>query len=98
MAAGIEAELKLSATDDSALDSMAAAERLGPARLGPARTVLETDAYLDTPDGRLAAARWACRLRTRAERSWISLKGPATHRRGAVLHRRPEIDGPVGDP
>lgn len=93
-----EAELKLSAADDATLDRLATIELLGPARLGPAHTILETDAYLDTEDQRLASARWACRLRSREGRRWISLKGPAAHRAGSLLHRRPEIDGPVGDP
>lgn len=98
MPASVETELKLTAADDAALEVLAAAETIGPARLGPATTLEETDVYLDTDDGRLAAARWACRLRTRGARRWISLKGPAMHQPGVALHLRPEEEGPVGEP
>jgi inorganic triphosphatase YgiF len=97
MAATIEVELKLSA-DEAALRSLAAAEGMGPARLGPTRQVEELDIYLDTPDLRLAAARWACRLRTRDGRRTVSLKGPAEHLPGEALHRRPEVEGPGPGP
>lgn len=93
----VESELKLSADSDAPMRALAGAAMLGRATLGPARTVSELDVYLDTPDGRLAAARWACRLRAREGRRWISLKGPALHAPGAAMHRRPEIDGAVGD-
>lgn len=93
MAATIEIELKLRA-DEEALRSLAAADALGPARLGPTREAEEVDIYLDTADRRLAAARWACRLRARDARRTVSLKGPAEHRPGDALHRRPEVEGP----
>ena len=93
-----EAELKLRARDEAALDALAAAPSLGGATLGPATVVHEVDIYLDTADGRLAAARWACRFRTRDGRSWISLKGPARHAPDDPLQRRPEVEGPVGEP
>src|SRR5207237_9751250 len=71
--------------------------------LGAAETFLEVDRYVDTRDGRLAAARWACRLRRRARRHLISLKGPAADASGehggtlgGALHRRQEIEGPAG--
>ena len=91
----IEAELKFRAEDDRPLRTLAAAASLGPARLGPARVVDEVDRYLDTADGRLAAARWACRLRSREGRTFVSLKGPAEHEPGDALHRRPEVEGPA---
>ena len=55
----------------------------------------EVDVYLDTVDGRLAAARWACRLRTRGERVTLSLKGPPDPAAGGWLHRRPEAESPA---
>ena len=55
----------------------------------------ELDRYLDTADLRLAAARWACRLRSREGRTIVSLKGPAEHAPGDLLHRRPELEGPA---
>ena len=97
MTAGrIEAELKFWAADDGPLLALATATRLGPAQLGPARVVHEMDRYVDTADLRLAAARWACRLRSREGRTIVSLKGPAEHRPGDPLHRRREVEGPIG--
>ncbi len=97
MTAGrIEAELKFWASDDRPFHELAAATTLGPAQLGPARVVDEADRYLDTADLRLAGARWACRLRSREGRTIVSLKGPAQHEPGESLHRRPEVEGPVG--
>ncbi len=99
VADGDEVELKLIAKDPEALDDLAGRATLGPARLGPATTADELDRYLDTPDGRLSAARWACRLRTRDGRTIVSLKGPrgATPGHDASLHRRPEREGPADD-
>jgi inorganic triphosphatase YgiF len=94
MASAIETELKLRASE-GALRSLATVEALGPARLGPTREVDEVDVYLDTADRRLGVARWACRLRSREGRRTISLKGPAEHRPGEALHRRPEVEGPA---
>jgi inorganic triphosphatase YgiF len=96
MGAGIEVELKLRAETDTPLATLASAHTLGPARLGPAATVEEIDRYLDTADRRLAAAGWACRLRTRGDVTVISLKGAPRHEPGATLHRRPELEGPAG--
>jgi len=93
----IEAELKFRAADEAPLLALASATSLGPAGLGPARTVAELDRYLDTPDGRLAAVRWACRLRTREGTTIVSLKGPAEHHPGDLVHRRPESEGPAAE-
>lgn len=92
----LEVELKMRA-DAEALEALAVLPRLGTAELGAPRTVDELDQYLDTADEALAAARWACRLRTRDGRRWISLKGPAEHAAGDALHRRPELEGPAPD-
>ena len=102
----VETELKLSATGEGPLQRLAAMRQLGSMLLGTPETFLELDRYLDTGDGRLAAAGWACRHRRRAGRQLISLKGPpaATTDRpdgaleetlGGALHRRPEIEGPA---
>jgi inorganic triphosphatase YgiF len=91
----LESELKFGADGEAPLISLAAATTLGPATLGPARTVEELDRYLDTASLRLAARRWACRLRTRDGHTVISLKGPAEHMPGATLHERREIEGPA---
>jgi inorganic triphosphatase YgiF len=92
----LEAELKYAAADERPLRGLETAATLGPAALGPARTLAELDRYLDTPDLRLAGARWACRLRTREGRIVVSLKGPAEHRPGDTLQLRPELEGPAG--
>lgn len=94
----MEIELKYRARDDGVLERLAAVPTLGPATLDPPRTFDELDRYLDTADGQLAAARWACRLRTRDGRTVISLKGPAAVERAGdprALHRRPELEGPA---
>lgn len=92
MSAVLEVELKLRATE-AALEELATLPSLGPAELGPQAAVDETDVYLDTAGGALAAARWACRLRTRDGRRIVSLKGPAEHAAGDPVHRRPEVEG-----
>jgi inorganic triphosphatase YgiF len=96
VSAAVEIGLKLRGSP-AALDDLAILDRIGTATLGAARTVDELDVYLDTADAALATARWACRLRAREGRRWISCKGPAEHRPGEALHRRPEVEGPVVD-
>jgi inorganic triphosphatase YgiF len=97
MAASLEVELKLRAEDEAPLRRLATIERIGSYGLGPPHEVAELDRYLDTADGRLAAARWACRLRTRDGGVRVSLKGPAEHADGEAVHRRPELEGPASD-
>lgn len=91
----LEVELKYRAAGAEPLRRLATAARLGPASLGAARRIGETDRYLDTEDGRLAAAGWACRLRRRDGPTSLFLKGPATAGSGGGLHRRPELEGPA---
>jgi inorganic triphosphatase YgiF len=93
----LEAELKYTAADEGPLLDLERIEALGSATLGVARTASELDRYLDTADLRLSAARWACRLRSREGRTLVSLKGPAEHDAGELLHRRRELEGPAGD-
>ncbi len=98
VAEGDEVELKLLAIDGRPLEALAARQTLGPARLGAVRVSDEMDRYLDTADGRLSAARWACRLRTRGGRTIVSLKGPSRSTGDdAALHQRPEREGPAED-
>jgi len=92
----IEVELKFRADTGAALDTLTSRDALGEARLGPATTFDEEDRYVDTADGRLAAALWACRLRTRGATVIASLKGPPEPpAEAAGLHRRPEVEGPA---
>src|SRR5688500_8045486 len=91
-----EIEAKFRAESAEPLVALASRPSLGRALLGTARTVDEVDRYLDTDDGHLAAARWACRLRTREGATRISLKGPpATAPTDGWHHRRPEVEGPA---
>ena len=91
----VETELKLSATSTAPLRRLAQVPMLGGTLLGAPKTYLELDRYLDTDDGRLAAAKWACRLRSRSRTHRVSLKGPpvSSNELGGALHRRPEIEG-----
>ena len=90
-----EVEAKFVADDPPVLAELARAPSLAFAGLGPARAALETDRYLDTPDGALASSLWACRLRERDGSIRVSLKGPAQAAAGAWHHRRPEVEGPA---
>ena len=92
-----EVEAKFRAESAEPLIELSARPRLGRALLGIPRTVDEVDRYLDTDDGRLAAARWACRLRTREGATRISLKGPPTAAVTGWQHRRREVEGPATD-
>ncbi len=93
----VETELKLSATSAGPLRRLSEVAALDRLPLGAPETFLENDRYLDTDDGRLADAMWACRLRTRAGIHRVSLKGPqvANDELGGALHRRPEVEGPA---
>jgi inorganic triphosphatase YgiF len=90
-----EIEAKFRADDDAPLTMLEQADALGPAKLGPGRSVDEVDIYLDTERGDLAAAGWACRLRSRTGQVRVSLKGPAQGVGDAWLHQRPEVEGPA---
>jgi inorganic triphosphatase YgiF len=95
----LEVELKFRATGPEPLEALRGAATLGEAALGAPAAFDELDRYLDTADLRLAAQRWACRLRTREKTTIVSLKGPALAAAGspsaAALHRRPELEGPA---
>ncbi|HET8778057.1 MAG TPA: CYTH domain-containing protein [Candidatus Limnocylindria bacterium] len=92
-----EVEAKFLADGPEPLAQLAAADRLGRAALGPPQAFDEVDRYLDTDDGRLAAAGWACRLRERAGSIRVSLKGPPEPQPAAWLHHRPELEAPATD-
>jgi inorganic triphosphatase YgiF len=93
----VEVELKFSADGQAPLRVLSSTGRLGAATLGAPRTFDEIDRYLDTADGRLAAERWACRLRSREGWTRVSLKGPPEPGTGGEMHRRPEIEAPATD-
>lgn len=93
----IEVEARFRGAGPDPLEALATTAGLGPAELGSATTSDEVDVYLDTVDGALGAARWACRLRARDSRVTLSLKGPPDPGTGGWLHRRPEIEGPASE-
>lgn len=95
----IEVESKFRAADQRTLKRLSTVDRLGHALLGAPSVAQELDRYLDTAEGRLASAGWACRLRTRVDLTIVSLKGTAasTVDDRSGLHRRPEIEGPATD-
>lgn len=90
-----ELEAKFSADGPEPLLALASERRLAGADLGTARAVDELDRYLDTPDGRLSACRWACRLREREGAIRVSLKGPHEGVGEDWMHQRPELEGPA---
>lgn len=93
-----EVEARFAADGREPLEALMRIARLGPAWLGAPNTVDETDRYLDTEDGALAAVRWACRLRSRRGVTRVSLKGPPEGGdRDDWHHRRPELEGPATD-
>jgi inorganic triphosphatase YgiF len=90
-----EVEARFRPLRGTALAELTDIAQLGTAELGPPRSFAEVDIYLDTPAGELAAARWACRLRRRADRLTVSLKGPPDGPVTDAIHRRPEVEGPA---
>lgn len=91
----IEVEARFRITDPAVVTRLTGLTRIGPASLGPASEADETDDYLDTADGALAAIRWACRLRHRGNTVIVSLKGPPAAGTRGWMHRRPELEGPA---
>jgi len=92
-----ETELKLRIAPDAAA-GLVRHPALKALKRGRARTSQLTSTYFDTPDGALAAAGVALRLR-RDGRHWIqTVKGPATGRMSGGLSARPEFEWPVGGP
>jgi CHAD domain-containing protein/uncharacterized protein YjbK len=89
-----EVELKYQVGDIAAGRRLLAAnEMAGLAALGTVKTVRIADRYLDTPDGALARAGWACRTRAMDDGALVSLKGLARRDAGGALHRREELEG-----
>lgn len=95
----METEFKFSAISVAPLQALEESERLACADLGPPSRFHEIDRYLDTATCALELAGWACRLRLRADRWIVSLKGTLDRsgEEGGALHRRPEIEGPATD-
>jgi CHAD domain-containing protein len=92
----LEIELKYRMTDVATGERLIAADDLaGFVARGPAVTVHNEDRYLDTPDGALAAAGYAGRLRSGGKGTVITLKGLRREDDGGAVHRREELEGPA---
>ncbi len=92
----IEVELKYRMTEASTGARLIAADDLaGFTALDAAQTIRQDDRYLDTPDGSLAAAGYACRLRASDGATVITLKGLRRLDEGGPVHRREELEGPA---
>jgi CHAD domain-containing protein len=92
----MEVELKFRMTDAATGERLIAGDELaGFTALGPAETSNVEDRYVDTPDGALAAAGYAGRLRSDDHTTLITLKGLRRADDGGVVHRREELEGPA---
>ena len=92
----LEIELKYRMTDVATGERLLAADDLADlTALGPTTIVLNEDRYLDTPDGALATAGYAGRLRTGGNGTVITLKGLNRENDGGAVHRREELEGPA---
>ncbi|MCU0505400.1 MAG: CHAD domain-containing protein [Chloroflexi bacterium] len=90
----LEVELKYRITGPLELETVLGyAEDAGLHAEGEAVEVRVRDRYIDTPDGRLAAAAVAARLRHRADGVVVTVKTPGS-RHGAVV-RRTELESPA---
>jgi triphosphatase len=91
---GIERELKYRLRDAEHAARYADAATLGTLRsTGRTKQVQVEDRYVDTADGRLAAAGYAARLRRKPLATLLSVK--STGRAASALHQREELEGPA---
>lgn len=90
----MEVELKYRLLDLVAGERFLAAETLGPFRaVSAARAAQHEDRYLDTPDGALARAGHAARLRQARGGTVVTVK--STTAPDGALARREELEGPA---
>jgi CHAD domain-containing protein/adenylate cyclase class IV len=91
----IEIELKYQVVDPIAGDRYLVAEGLAGFRpTSPVRATQVEDRYIDTPDGALARAGFAARLRQTAKGTTVGVKS-AVRRVDGSVHRREELEGPA---
>jgi CHAD domain-containing protein len=92
----VEIELKYRLLEDAAGDRYLLAEELaGFVPITPVRSTQLEDRYLDTADGALARAGFACRLRQTAKGTTVSVKSTSRRPDGSGIHRREELEGPA---
>lgn len=88
----METELKLRLLEPTSPEQIGALD-LAPYRLGQLRVHYVHDRLFDTPDGALAAARRAVRIRRDGERLIVTVKGPPLGQ--GHLHQRDETEAVV---
>jgi CHAD domain-containing protein len=92
----VEIELKYRLREEAAGDRYLAAEELaGFVPITPVRSTQLEDRYLDTADGAMARAGFACRLRQTAKGTTVSVKSTSRRPDGSGIHRREELEGPA---
>ena len=92
----IEVELKYRPATLEAAERVLHADAIaGLAPWRPPRSMAFEDRYLDTPDGALAAAGYAARLRTTPDGTIVSIKSTAKKSGNGALHRREELEAPA---
>jgi CHAD domain-containing protein len=92
----VEIELKYRLLEEAAGDRYLLAEELaGFVPITPVRSTQLEDRYLDTADGALARAGFACRLRQTAKGTTVSVKSTSRRPDGSGIHRREELEGPA---
>jgi CHAD domain-containing protein len=92
----VEIELKYRLREEAAGDRYLLADELaGFVPITPVRSTQLEDRYLDTADGAMARAGFACRLRQTAKGTTVSVKSTARRPDGSGFHRREELEGPA---
>jgi inorganic triphosphatase YgiF len=95
----METEARFLVESDAELAALAGLGSLGGFTLSPAGVLEVTDSYVDTPDRRLFAAGYACRIRESAAGRVAGLKSLAAMEPRAAdgaLHVRAEHETPIG--
>lgn len=96
----MEIEAKFGVPNRQAYRGLLRVRTIGRFSVAPVRRIQVVDRYFDTPDGRLLAARYSCRLRSEGDRIVATLKGlggveGAVHRRD---EREIDLPEPLLDP
>src|SRR3954453_12197801 len=91
----VEVELKYRVVEPAAGDRYLVADDLaGFSPTSPVRSTQVEDRYIDTPDGALARAGFAARIRQTAKGTTVGVKS-AVRRVDGNVHRREELEGPA---
>lgn len=92
----VEIELKYRVVAEAAGDHYLAADDIAGFRpTSPVRSTQVEDRYIDTPDGALARAGFAARIRQTAKQTTVGVKSAIRRVEGGNVHRREELEGPA---